>query len=416
MNKILIRGGVPLSGKVRVQGSKNAALPILAATLLAGGEHEIKNCPKIADVYYMLELIRSQGAVTCWKGRDLYVDTRYLTPGPFTEKKEGTMRSSIFLLGAMLGRFGEAELEYPGGCVIGDRPVNWHIDCLEKMGVRFEENSCRIRAKVCCLKGIEHTLPFPSVGLTENLIMAAVLAEGITVLHGAAREPEIAALCEFLNSAGACIVGGGRSDIVIKGVTKLQQGVITLPGDRIVAGTYALGCMITGGEVLLENAPADHMTRLLPMLHAMGGNTLVTDEGIYLNRRDCLCALPYTATRVYPGFPTDLQSPLLAALCTAEGESTIEEQIFTNRFRIVPQLQKMGAEICVRDCIAHIRGVEKLHGCVLTAQELRGGAALVLAGLGASGVSTVEQCCHIERGYENICRDLTELGARIYGE
>lgn len=416
MNRILIRGGVPLNGKVCIQGSKNAALPILAATLLAGGEHQIKNCPKISDVYYMLELIHSQGAMSCWKGRDLYVDTRHLTPGPLVEKKEGTMRSSIFLLGAMLGRFGEADLAYPGGCVIGDRPVNWHMDCLRRMGVYFEESDRGIRAKVCKLVGTEHFLPFPSVGLTENLIMAAVLAEGETVLHGVAMEPEIAALCAFLNAAGACIEGGGKSEIVIKGVRKLQDGCIELPGDRIVAGTYALGCMAAGGSVLLERAPVQHMSSLIPMLHAMGGSTLVTEEGLYLHRTESLQALPYTITRVYPGFPTDLQSQLLATLCTAEGDSTIEEKIFTNRFRIVPELKKMGAEVCVRDQTVYIHGVERLYGNTLTTKELRGGAALVLAGLCAAGISTVEQCHYIERGYENICRDLTELGARIYGE
>ena len=416
MKQIFIRGGVPLNGKVRIQGSKNAALPILAATLLARGEHEIKNCPKIADVYYMLELIRSQGAVTCWKGRDLYVDTRHLTPGPFKEKKEGTMRSSIFLLGAMLGRFGEADLEYPGGCIIGDRPVNWHIDHLSKMGVVFDDSSCQIRAKVTKLVGAEHMLPFPSVGLTENLIMAAVLAEGTTILHGVAKEPEIVALCDFLNSAGACITGAGKADITVVGVKELHGSSIILPGDRIVAGTYAFGCMITGGGVLLEGAPTAHMTRLIPMLHAMGGSTLITEEGIYLHRRSALCAVPHTVTEVYPGFPTDLQSPLLAALCTANGESAIEERIFGNRFRIVPQLKKMGADIHIQDNTAYVRGVEKLHGSTLQAEELRGGAALVIAGLGAGGETYIEQCGHIYRGYENICRDLSELGARIYGE
>ena len=229
MKQIFIRGGVPLTGQVRIQGSKNAALPILAATLLAGGEHEIKNCPKIADVYYMLDLIRTQGVVTYWKGRNLYINTRHLTPGPLEEKKEGTMRSSIFLLGAMLGRFGEVDLEYPGGCVIGDRPVNWHISHLNKMGVFFCDSSERIRAKVSKLTGCEHVLPFPSVGVTENLIMAAVLAEGTTVIRGAAMEPEIVSLCEFLNSTGADISGAGKSDIIIRGVEKLHDGKITLP-------------------------------------------------------------------------------------------------------------------------------------------------------------------------------------------
>lgn len=416
MKQIFIRGGVPLNGQVRIQGSKNAALPILAATLLAKGEHEIKNCPKIADVYYMLELLKSQGAVTSWKGRNVYVDTRHLTAGPLEEKKEGTMRSSIFLLGAMLGRFGEVNMEYPGGCVIGDRPVDWHITHLNKMGVIFCDSSERIVAKTVGLKGCEHFLPFPSVGVTENLIMAGAMAEGVTVIHGAAREPEIAVLCDFLVSAGAKIHGAGKSVISIEGVSELHDASIELPGDRIVAGTYALACMITGGGVLLEGAPTLHMTRLIPMLHAMGGDTLVMDEGLYLHRKHDLCAVPFTITEVYPGFPTDLQSPLMAAMCTAKGESAIEERIFGNRFRIVPQLRKMGADIYVNGQTAYIRGVERLHGSSLCAEELRGGAALVLAGLGAGGETYIENCGHIYRGYENICRDLSELGARIYGE
>ena len=416
MKQIYIRGGVPLTGQVRIQGSKNAALPILAATLLAVGEHEIKNCPKIADVYYMLDLLRTQGVKTYWKGRNLYVDTRHVTPGPFQEKKEGTMRSSIFLLGAMLGRFGEVDLEYPGGCVIGDRPVNWHINHLNKMGVIFCDSDASIKARAVKLKGCEHFLPFPSVGVTENLIMAAVLAEGTTVIHQAAMEPEITALCEFLNAAGADISGAGKGDIVIKGVKELHGARITLAGDRIVAGTYALACMITGGGVLLEGAPVAHLSRLIPLLHAMGGNTLITEEGLYLHRRDTLHAIPYTVTEVYPGFPTDLQSPLLATLCTAKGESVIEERIFGNRFRIAPELTKMGADIHIQEHTAFIRGVERLHGATVSAEELRGGAALVLAGLGAGGETYIENCGHIYRGYENICRDLSELGARIYGE
>lgn len=416
MKQIYIRGGVPLSGQVRIQGSKNAALPILAATLLTKGEHQIKNCPKIADVYYMLELIESQGVRYSWQGRDLYIDTRQLIPGPLKEKKEGTMRSSIFLLGAMLGRFGQVDLEYPGGCVIGDRPVNWHITHLNRMGAIFCESSSHITARAARLAGCEHQLAFPSVGVTENLIMAAVLAEGTTTIHGAAREPEIVSLCEFLNSAGAHIWGAGKSELVIEGVSQLQDGSIMLPGDRIVAGTYALACMLTGGGVLLEGAPIRQLTRLIPMIHAMGGNTIAMKEGLYLHRKEELYAIPYTVTEVYPGFPTDLQSPLMAALCVAKGESAIEERIFGNRFRIVPELLKMGADIHIKEHTAYIRGVDRLYGSTVAAEELRGGAALVLAGLGAGGETYIENCGHIYRGYENICRDLSELGARIYGE
>lgn len=416
MKQISIRGNVPLAGQVRIQGSKNAALPILAATLLCEGEHEIKNCPKIADVYYMLELLKSQGAVVKHKGRDVYVDTRNLQPASLKERKEGSMRSSIFLLGAMLGRFGEVDLEYPGGCIIGDRPVNWHISCLNKMGAIFCDSEERIHAKTKGLKGCEHFLPFPSVGVTENLIMAAVLADGSTIIHNAAIEPEVVCLCEFLNTAGAKISGAGKRDILIEGSNCLHGAAIFLPGDRIVAGTYALACMGTGGSILLDGAPVSQMTKLIPMLHAMGGNTMITEQGLYVQRRERIYAVPYTATEVYPGFPTDLQSPLMAVLCIAKGESVIEERIFGNRFRIVPELLKMGADVHVTGDTAYIRGVDRLHGAEVSAEELRGGAALVLAGLIAGGETHVRHCGHICRGYENICRDLSELGARIYGE
>lgn len=416
MEQILIRGGVPLQGEVHIQGAKNAALPILAAALLADGEHEIRNCPKIADVYHMIDLLILHGAVIKWKDRDLYVDTRNVHPISLEQSETETMRSNIFLLGAQLGRFQEADLQYPGGCVIGNRPINWHMQHLNQMGAVFCEHSDRIIARAVRMKGCEHILSFPSVGVTENLILAAVMADGITVIRGAAREPEIAALCDFLVSAGARIEGIGKKEIVIHGVKRLFDGKITLSGDRIVAGTYAFACMITGGSVLLKEAPVQHMNRMIPMLHAMGADTVLQQDGLFVQRRHRLRAIPLTQTQVYPGFPTDLQSQLLAVLCVAEGDSAIEERIFENRFRIVPQLQKMGAKIHVDGSFAFVKGVEKLYGTILTAEELRGGAALVLAGLGAEGETRVEQCRHIYRGYENICRDLSGLGARIYSE
>ena len=416
MKQIYIRGGVPLTGEVRIQGSKNAALPILASTLLLQGEHEIRNCPKIADVYCMLELLHTQGVNFRWQERTLYVDTRNVVPGPFQEKEAGSMRSSIFLLGPMLARFGEVDLEYPGGCIIGERPVDWHLLYLNQMGAVFCESSTRITARAKSLFGCEHNLTFPSVGVTENLIMAAVLAKGTTTIHNAAREPEIIALCEFLNTAGAKISGAGKSDIVIEGVTELHDACISLPGDRIVAGTYAFGSLITGGAILLKEAPVSHMMRMIPLIHAMGGETIRMKEGLFVQRKGALLAVPYTITEVYPGFPTDLQSPFMATLCVAKGESVIEERIFGNRFRIVPELTKMGADIYINQNTAHIRGVKNLQGSTLEAKELRGGAALVLAGLVAEGETYIKQCSHIERGYENICRDLAELGARIYGE
>ena len=341
MDSIHIDGGIPLQGQVKIQGSKNAALPILAATILIKGKSYLENCPKITDVFQMQTLLECVGCKTSWEGTCLKIDATHVCECRMAEKEAKSMRSSISLLGALVSRCREAYLYHPGGCVIGERPIDIHLDALRRMGVVFEEKEKLLYAYCTSLTGTDVRLKFPSVGATENVLLAAVLAKGETHIYPAAKEPEVVALCEFLKGAGAWIEGVGTDCIHVRGVPDLYESSFRLPADRIVAGTYAFACMITGGGVLLEGAPTSHMTRLIPMLHAMGGDTLVMEDGLYLHRKHDLCAVPYTVTEVYPGFPTDLQSPLMAAMCTAKGESAIEERIFGNRFRIAPQLKKM---------------------------------------------------------------------------
>jgi UDP-N-acetylglucosamine 1-carboxyvinyltransferase len=327
----------------------------------------------------------------------------------------------------MLGRFGEVVMEYPGGCVIGERPIDLHLQALEKMGVAFSEEDGKLKGAAKKLHGADIRLEMPSVGATENILLAAVLAEGVTVLSGAAREPEVEALCRYLAASGAEIEGIGSPVLRIKGGSRLHGAEFNVPADRIVAGTYLFACVGTGGSVLLKNAPCRQLQAVLQAAESMGarchsGNsekTSVFDEGfdgnwLYVQgpqRPEAVCGL---RTAVYPGFPTDLQSMALAVLTRAVGESRIEETIFENRFRVVEPLRRMGAdiELLSRNAV-RVRGVEQLFGASLEAQELRGGAALVLAALMAEGESEITGGAYIERGYENIGKDLRDLGARI---
>ncbi|MFI3237656.1 MAG: UDP-N-acetylglucosamine 1-carboxyvinyltransferase [Lachnospiraceae bacterium] len=416
MKQIVIRGGVPLQGEVSIQGSKNAVLPILAATILTNGHNVIRNCPRIADVTFMIELLRVQGAKIHWEGNTLFVDTTHLVKAPFTAASAESMRSSVFLVGAMLARFSSVCMPYPGGCVIGDRPINWHVKHLSDMGAIFCDTCDLIEARVTKLKGCQHNLVFKSVGVTENLVLAATLAEGETRIVNAALEPEIDVLCEFLASAGAHIVREVNGDIEVIGTEAMGGGDITIPGDRIVAGTYALACVATNGKVFLRGAPTMHMEALIEVLNKLGASVLITKEGLYVEHGDEIHPIDYIQTEVYPGFPTDLQSQLVTVLAKADGCSVVKEAIFSNRFRIVKQLKKMGAAIEIIEDCAIINGVTKLHATDLVVEELRGGAALVIAGACTKGITYLDGCGYIFRGYENICRDLTELGVRIYSE
>ena len=413
MDSIQIQGGVALRGKVRIQGSKNAVLPIMAATLLVGETVYLKNCPRISDVNAMLQLLQSLGCRVYWQWDGVVIDSRRIRCGELPGEAVQGMRSSVFLLGALLGRCGEASMEYPGGCVIGERPIDMHLEALGQMGVQFEEKEGKLYAEANGLHGAMIHLRFPSVGVTENVILAGVMAEGDTILSGAAREPEVQALCRFLNSCGADVEGIGTDTLRIRGGRRLSGTQFMIPADRIVAGTYLFAAIGTGGCVYLENAPISDMESVIALAGEMGGKFFDDGRGLYVQSPEEMKAVK-VVTGTYPGFPTDLQSVVLAVSTKAIGVSSIEEKIFENRFRIVEDLQKMGADVeqvsgeCVR-----VQGGKKLHGCAVEAKELRGGAALVVAGMMAEGNTVVYGYPFIYRGYENICRDFRELGARI---
>lgn len=414
--EIHIRGGVRLQGKVKVQGSKNAALPILAATILAEGESCLKDCPKISDVYRMLRLLQSLGGHVHWEGDGVCVSTGSIITQDMPADAITGMRSSLCLLGALLARCGSIVMEYPGGCVIGKRPINLHLQALEQMGVRFHEEGDRICGQAPQgLQGAEIFLALPSVGATENILLAAVTARGCTRIQGAAREPEVEALCRYLNACGARIDGIGSSCLEIQGVRRLHGATYRIPTDRIVAGTYLYAALGTRGCILLEQAPCQHMHGVIRLAERMGAICQVTGEGLYVQSLGELVSPGLIHTGVYPGFPTDMQSIVLAVSTMASGETRIEERIFENRFRVAQPLRQMGADIRQTDSNSlWVGGGCRLHGERVEACELRGGAALVVAGLMAEGETVVTGCEYIERGYENICKDLRELGARIY--
>ncbi len=414
MDSIHIQGGVALQGNVCIQGSKNAALPILTATLLTGDGSLLKNCPRIADVYAMVSLLQGLGCSVNWQENGIEIDSSQVRGGDMQSEAVTGMRSSLCLLGAMLGRCGEVVMEHPGGCCIGARPIDLHMAALKRMGVEFREQDGKLRAVAENLHGAEILLPMPSVGATENVILAAVCAEGDTVLEGAAKEPEIKALCNYLEHCGAWIEGAGTDKLIIRGGKKLRGTEYTIPADRIVAGTYLLACLGCGGNVFLERAPVDELEAVLEVARRMGGRFCVSEKGIYVQGPKQPEGAGRIETATYPGFPTDLQSVVLAVATLSRGETIIEETIFENRFRVVEELRRMGASIeQLSESSVLVRGVEVLQGTDVTAKELRGGAALVLAGLMAQGETTVSGCRYIYRGYENICRDFRELGARI---
>ncbi len=413
LDTIYVTGGNTLKGETKIQGSKNASLPVLAATLLVKGCSVIRNCPRIADVCHMENLLRSLGCQISWCGNTITVNAAQIRDCCMSGESVTRMRSSVMLLGPLLGRLGETEMDYPGGCVIGRRPIDLHLWALRQMGVEIREGEHGFRAEAVSLRGAEVRLPFPSVGATENILLAAVLAEGVTVLDNAAREPEISVLCDFLSAAGARIEGGGSSRIVVHGVRQLQECRFRIPSDRIVAGTYLIAALAAGGSIFLEEAPWKEMESLLTAAQGMGCGLTATAEGLGVDVFHRMKACPYLQTRVYDGFPTDLQSPMMAALTVARGDSVIEENIFENRFRIVEDLKRMGAEIEVRGSRARVHGVERLKAAEVTAGELRGGAALVVAGLAAEGRTVIRNRHFVERGYENICRDLRNLGGDL---
>ncbi len=412
MSRIEVEGMHRLQGELTIQGSKNAVLPILSACVLNEGETILHGCPKIQDVFSMLEALSLAGAKYHWEDHTLILDTSVMYPAPFIEKA-GSMRSSVMLLGSFLARFGKATIGYPGGCCIGKRPIDLHEQVLTAMGASFFENEKYLEAECKQLSGCELYLPYPSVGVTENILLAASKAAGLTRVFGAAREPEIMELCKFLSVMGVAISGAGMGKLQIQGGKFKKNIEYTLCKDRIVAGTYLMAVVIAGGEVYFREMPLEHMKSTMKVIGMLGAHCKKEGNRLQVLMKEKPKSISYLCTAPYPGFPTDLQSPLLTALCFGERKSCVEEQIFENRFLIVKELEKMGANIKIDDRKVMIHPVNGMYGANVTAQDLRGGAALVLAGLGAEGVTLVENLEVIERGYEDITKDLHALGANI---
>ncbi|MBQ6020552.1 MAG: UDP-N-acetylglucosamine 1-carboxyvinyltransferase [Clostridia bacterium] len=412
--KIEIIGGLPLRGRVEIRGAKNSALPILAATVLTRGESKIRNCPALSDVRASLEILKYLGCCVRFRDGEATVDSTELNGAPIPETLMREMRSSIIFLGAVLARFGEARLCAPGGCDIGLRPIDLHLGALGEMGARVREGGGMI---VCTcpdgLRGADISLSFPSVGATENVMLAACAAKGTTRIFNAAREPEIEDLAAFLNCAGARIRGAGSAEIVIEGGKRLSGCEHTVIADRIAAGSYLAAAAITAGSVTAVGARAEHLRTVLPVFRAMGCEVTEVCDGLRLDAPQRLDAVRYIRTMPYPGFPTDLQAPLTACMCVARGTGIVRETIFENRYKHVPGLIRLGADIRLEGGCAVIRGVDRLTGAHVEATDLRGGFALVLAGLAAEGKTTVSGTAHIDRGYENVCGTLRSLGARV---
>ena len=416
MKGIRITGQIPLDGEVRIQGSKNAALPVMAAALLNRGTTVLKACPRITDVFLMEKILRGLGAGTRWQGDSLEISACQIS-GCQVERELGEkMRSSIVLLGSLLGRCKEAVLPFPGGCVIGARPIDLHLRALEALGAEFAEQDGRLYGRTGKMKGGTILFPKSSVGATENAVLAAVCGEGTSVIRGCSREPEVGWLCRFLNQAGGRISGIGTSCLVIQGVPKLHDTVFTIPPDRIAAGTYVCASAVTRGKGILIEPPVKEMKALLKAYEKIGGQYVYNSGKLFLCSQKASRPIQWLETQIYPGFPTDLQSPLLVALCRAQGKSSLTERIFNGRLAVAEELNRMGAGIEVEGNCARTQGPRPLTGCSVTARELRGGAALVLAGVCAAGYSRVYNRRFIDRGYEDIVRDLKSLGADIGSE
>ena len=414
MSAIQIQGLRPLKGTVGIQGSKNAVLPMMAASLLADGVTVIRHVPEIEDVFSMMGILESLGCKCSLEKGVLTVDTKASSGHRIPEEYVGKMRSSCLLLGPLLAERGEAVTYYPGGCVIGKRPIDLHLYALKRLGASFFEAGGMILARADRLRGARIRFSYPSVGATENAILAAVTAEGETEIENCAREPEIMELCRFLAAMGARIRGVGKSRIAVEGVRRLYPAEFFLGGDRICAGTYLAAAAMTAGDVTVMGAEPEDLREPVYILRRMGADISIKEREKEIRLRMDQRPGPVSlCTGPYPGFPTDLQSVFLAAASVACGESRITETVFEARFAAAALLRQFGARIRIEGQTAVALGTYPLRPGIADAPDLRGGAALVLAGLAADGLSIIGSCRHIRRGYEDLCRDLGSLGAEI---
>ena len=414
MEKLKIIGGNKLSGSITCSGAKNAALPMLAATILSDKPIIFKNLPYLQDITTMFEILGSMGAdITLNESMDFMISTSQLHDFEARYELVKTMRASILVLGSLVARHGFARIALPGGCAIGTRPVDFHLDALEKLGAKIELKNGYIEASSKKLIGCEINFPGVSVTGTENIMMAAVLAKGQTVLRNVAKEPEVEDLANFLNSMGAKIIGAGTDEIVIDGVESLDGTEFSIPADRIEAGTYLIAAAITGGDVTISNVQATRMNNILDKLKLSGASVIVGDDTIQLIMENDSILPVDISTAPFPGFPTDMQAQFTVLNALSEGSSVVTENVFENRFMHVQELNRMGCDITVKGSNAFIKGVSALNGAPVMATDLRASASLILAGLCAKGETIVDRIYHIDRGYERIEEKLSYLGADI---
>lgn len=412
MSVMYIRGGKPLEGEVAVHGAKNSVLPILAACLLARCPVTLHNCPRLTDVAAALSILRHLGCKAEQDGHTVTVDPAGAVGSAISEEQMRSMRSSIIFLGPLLARTGEAHLTYPGGCELGPRPIDLHIAAIRAMGCQVTEDGAGIHCRGYPVGG-DIQLALPSVGATENAMLCAVGGTGVTTITNAAREPEIGDLQAFLNMLGADVRGAGSSTITVVGGAPLSGGEYTIMGDRIAAATLLSAVAAAGGKVRLTGVDWRHLATVLSVFHQAGCQAVSDSGGVTLARNISipLRAVPTIRTAPYPGFPTDAQAPVMAALAASQGSTLFVENMFDSRYRHVPELARMGADITTEGRVALVRGVERLHGANVVASDLRGGGALIVAALGAEGTSTIGGLKHVDRGYEGLEATLRGLGA-----
>lgn len=415
MENLIISGGIRLDGKTRLQGSKNSSLPILAACAAVNGISVIHNCPRITDVDIAVAILERLGCRVSREGGTVTVDSGDINCSAIPEELMSEMRSSIIFLGALLARFGRGSATLPGGCEIGLRPIDMHIAAFRSMGVVIEESGGSMECTAPNgLAPCRISLSFPSVGATENIILASLAAKGETVITNAAREPEIKDLADFLNECGAKIIGAGQSVIRIYGGRRLTGAEHRVIPDRIVASTYMACAAVTGGRAVVTEVEREHLAPVVPVFEGCGCKIDFANGEMSVTAPERAERIKYLRTMPYPGFPTDSQALVTAVAATARGTSIISERVFENRFRHVPELIKMGADIRVEDsCVAVVEGVPSLHGAKVTASDLRGGSALIAAALGARGESVIDGVRHVLRGCEDVCGNLSRLGADI---
>lgn len=412
MKKLIINGGNLLTGTIKIGGAKNSVVALLPAAVLTNSICKIYNVPNISDVHKIIEMLELLGSKVDYTGDEITIDNKNVKNTEITKEYASTIRASYYFMGALLSKYGEAKISYPGGCVIGSRPIDLHIAAFEKMGATVEIDDTTYTLKAKNLHGADIYLDFASVGATVNIMLAAVLAKGITHIWNAAKEPEIVNVASFLNSMGARISGVGTSSITIEGVEELNNGIVEVIPDRIETGTYLMIGILLGKDLIIDGVIKEHLESVITKLRETGAQFTIKDSKIYVSRTENLKSVN-VKTLVYPGFPTDLGQPMSTLLTQCEGESLFEETIYENRMRHIKHLNAMGASIRQFEKTAIIKGKTPLAGRKVVATDLRAGASMMVAGMIAKGTTTITNIEHILRGYENIVDKLSNVGADI---